>query len=87
MKELILLLVTSPIILVGYYIWTKVDKLVWQNKKAGNKELELKAPTAVRMTGGMSIIEINREIEKFRQDHENFVIILTNEDEEDKANK
>ena len=87
MKELILLLVTSPIILVGYYIWTKVDKLVWQNQKAVNKELELKAPTAVRMTRGMSIIEINREIEKFRQDHENFVIILTNEDEEDKANK
>ncbi|MEE1305080.1 MAG: hypothetical protein U0K68_08035 [Agathobacter sp.] len=56
--------------------------MVWQNNKAAKKELELKAPTAVRLTGGMSIVEINREIEKFRKEHENFVIILTNDDKE-----
>lgn len=82
MKELLLLLVISPLFILGYYVWTKVDRLVWQNNKAAQKELELKAPTAVRLTGGMSIVEINREIEKFRKEHENFVIILTNDDKE-----
>ena len=82
MKELLLLLVISPLFILGYYVWTKVDRLVWQNNKAAKKELELKAPTAVRRTGGMAIVEINREIEKFRKEHENFVIILTNDDKE-----
>ena len=40
------------------------------------KEMEKKKPLAVRLSGNMSLEEIDKEIDKFRKDHINFEIVL-----------
>ena len=47
-----------------------------ENERRMTKEMEKRKPVVVRLSGNMSLEEIDKEIDKFRKDHINFEIIL-----------
>ena len=57
----------------------KVDQFIYENEKRVNEEMKMREPSSVKISGDMSLIEIDREIDKFRQNHPNFEIILKEE--------
>lgn len=65
--------------LFGFYIMKKVDQFIYENEKRVNEEMKMREPSSVKISGDMSLIEIDREIDKFRQNHPNFEIILKEE--------
>lgn len=54
----------------------KVDQEIWENEKHMEEEIKRKEPSAVRLSGDMPLMEIDKEIEQFRENHEDFEIIL-----------
>lgn len=57
----------------------KVDQFIYKNEKRVNEEMKMRKTSSVKISGDMSLIEIDREIDKFRQNHPNFEIILKEE--------
>lgn len=53
-----------------------VDRFLLENERRMTKEMEKRKPVVVRLSGNMSLEEIDKEIDKFRKDHINFEIIL-----------
>ncbi len=80
MTDILLLVAIIPFFLAGFFIMKKVDRFVFENEKMIREEIKLKKPSSVRLSGSMSLIEIDKEIEKFRKSHPNFEIILRDED-------
>lgn len=76
MKDILLLLAVIPAFIFGYYIMKRVDLFICENEKRMNEEINLKEPSSVRLSGDMPLMEIDKEIDKYRKNHSDFEIIL-----------
>ena len=70
MENIIVVLVITAVFVFGYYVMRAVDRFLLENERRMTKEM------VVRLSGNMSLEEIDKEIDKFRKDHINFEIIL-----------
>ena len=76
MENIIVVLVITAVFVFGYYVMRAVDRFLLENERRMTKEMEKKKPLVVRLSGHMTLEEIDKEIDKFRKDHINFEIIL-----------
>lgn len=83
LNDILLILVIIPFFLFGFYIVKKVDRFIYDNEKRLSEEIKLREPTSVKLRGDMPLIEIGKEIDKFRQKHPNLEIILKDETTDD----
>ena len=60
----------------SFCFWILCDRFLLENERRMTKEMEKRKPLVVRLSGNMSLEEIDKEIDKFRKDHINFEIIL-----------
>ena len=81
MEDILLIVVVISFFIFGYYIMDKIDFFIAENTERRYKETQIKGTSSVRISGDMPLVEIDREIDKFRQTHPNFEIILRDESE------
>ena len=79
MKEILLFIVVISFFIFGYYIMNRIDLFIAENRERRYKDTQIKGPSSVKISGDMPLIEIDKEIDKFRQTHPNFEIILRDE--------
>ena len=80
MQDVLLLIEVVPFFLFGFYIMKKVDAFIYENEKNKYEEIEVKEPSSIIISGDIPLIEIDQEIDEFRQKHQNFEIILKEKD-------
>ena len=79
MKDILLLIAVISFFIIGYHIMNRIDFFIAENREKRYKETQIKNPSSVKIPGDMPLIEIDKEIDKFRQTHPNFEIILRDE--------
>lgn len=75
-RDIILLASVLGIFAFGFFLTTRLDKLLDANRKAIEKENEIEEPSCVMLTGDMSDEEIAVEIRIFREKHKKSYIVL-----------
>lgn len=76
MEELLLFIVVIPFFIAGYYLVKKVDVFLDTSKYNTENDADCREADSVIIPGEKSLIEIDQEINSFRQKHEMFDIIL-----------
>ncbi len=79
MFVVVLIIFLLFLFLYGLYIMNKVDRFIYENQKAKKDEIVLKGPSSVKIAGNIPLKEIDKEIDKFKQTHPNFEVILREE--------
>lgn len=79
MEDILLIVAVISFFIFGYYIMDKIDFFIAGNTERRYKETEIKGPSSVKISGDMPLIEIDKEIDKFRLSHPHFEIILRDE--------
>ena len=74
--SIILILAMSGVFAFGYYLMTKLDKFLDENRKAIEKETESREPSCVMLTDSLTDEEILEEIRRFRKLHEDINVLL-----------
>ena len=77
MAELLLIVSLLGIFAFGFYIISRLDRFLGENRKALLKESESREPSEILLPHGLSDSEILSEIRRFRETHENVDIILS----------
>ncbi len=72
--SIILILAMSGVF--GFYLMTKLDKFLDENRKAIEKENESREPSCVMLTNSLTDEEIFEEIRRFRKRHEDINVLL-----------
>ena len=72
--SIILILAMSGVF--GFYLMTKLDKFLDENRKAIEKENESREPSCVMLTNSLTDEEILEEIRRFRKRHEDINVLL-----------
>ncbi len=80
LENIVVIIAIIPVILFGFYIMKSVDKFLYENNRYRIKEVKIKEPSSVRLSGNLPLMEIDKEIFKFRQNHPDFEIILRAEE-------
>lgn len=79
MKDILLLIAVISFFIYGYHIMNDLDRFIAENREKRYKKIEISGPSSVKISGDMPLIEIDKEIDKFRQTHSHFEIILREE--------
>lgn len=74
--NIILILAMSGVFGFGFYLMTKLDKFLDENRKAIEKENESREPSCVMLTNSLTDEEILEEIRRFRKLHEDINVLL-----------
>lgn len=74
--SIILILAMSGVLGFGFYLMTKLDKFLDENRKAIEKENESREPSCVMLTNSLTDEEILEEIRRFRKRHEDINVLL-----------
>ena len=74
--SIILILAMSGVFGFGFYLMTKLDKFLDENRKAIEKENESREPSCVMLTNSLTDEEILEEIRRFRKLHEDINVLL-----------
>ena len=74
--SIILILAMSGVFVFGFYLITKLDKFLDENRKAIEKEDESCEPSCVMLTNTLTDEEIWEEIRRFRKRHEDINVLL-----------
>ena len=74
--SIILILAMSGVFGFGFYLMTKLDKFLDENRKAIEKENESREPFCVMLTNSLTDEEIFEEIRRFRKRHEDINVLL-----------
>ena len=77
MTELLLIVSLLGIFAFGFYLMSRLDRFLEENRKALLKENESCEPSEVSLPHGLSDSEILSEIHRFRETHGNVDIILS----------
>ena len=77
MAELLLIVSLLGIFAFGFYLMSRLDRFLEENRKALLKENESCEPSEVLLPHGLSESEILCEIHRFREKHEKVDIILS----------
>lgn len=74
--SIILILAMSGVFAFGFYLMTKLDKFLDENRKTIEKENESCEPSCVMLTNSLTDEEILEEIRRFRKRHEDTNVLL-----------
>lgn len=77
MAELLLIVSLLGIFAFGFYLMSRLDRFLEENRKALLKENEFREPSEILLPQGLSESEILCEIRCFRETHGNVDIILS----------
>ena len=77
MAELLLIVSLPGIFAFGFYLMSRLDRFLEENRKALLKENESREPSEILLPQGLSESEILREIRRFLKTHGNVDIILS----------
>lgn len=77
MAELLLIVSLLAVFVFGFYLISRLDRFLEENRKALIKENESCEPSKVLLPHGLSESEILCEIRRFRETHGNVDIILS----------
>ena len=77
MAELLLIVSLLAVFVFGFYLMSRLDRFLEENRKALLKENESCEPSKVLLPHGLSESEILCEIRRFRGTHGNVDIILS----------
>ena len=75
-RDIVLVVSVLGVFVFGYFLMTRLDKFLNENRKAIEKENEKKEPTCVLLTEEMSDEEIVTEIKRFRDKHAGARLVL-----------
>ncbi len=75
-RYIVLIIAVLGMFVFGYFLMTRLDKFLDENRKAIEKENEKKAPSCVMLTEELTDEEITEEIRRFRSKHEGTRVIL-----------
>lgn len=75
-RDVILILSVLGIFLFGFYLMTKLDKFLGENRKMMEKENEKCKPSCIMLGEKLSDEEIAEEIQRFRNEHEKSCVLL-----------
>lgn len=77
MAELLLIVSLLGIFAFGFYLMSRLDRFLEENRKALLKENESREPSEILLPQGLSESEILCEIRRFRETYGNVDIILS----------
>ena len=77
MAELLLIVSLLAVFVFGFYLMSRLDRFLEENRKALLKENESCEPSKVLLPHGLSESEILCEIRRFRETHGDVDIILS----------
>ena len=77
MAELLLIVSLLGIFAFGFYLMSRLDRFLEENRKALLKENEFREPSEILLPQGLSESEILCEIRRFRETHGNVDFILS----------
>ena len=77
MAELLLIVSLLGIFAFGFYLMSRLDRFLEENRKALLKENESHEPSEILLPHGLSDSEILSEIRRFRETHGTVDIILS----------
>ena len=77
MPELLLIVSLLGIFAFGFYLMSRLDRFLEENRKALLKENESREPSEILLPQGLSESEILFKIRRFRETHGNVDIILS----------
>ena len=77
MAELLLIVSLLAVFVFGFYLMSRLDRFLEENRKALLKENESCEPSEVLLPQGLSDSEILSEIHRFRETHGKVDIILS----------
>ena len=77
MAELLLIVSLLGIFAFGFYLMSRLDRFLEENRKALLKENESREPSEILLPHGLSDSETLSEIRRFRETHGNVDIILS----------
>ena len=77
MAELLLIVSLLGIFAFGFYLMSRLDRFLEENRKALLKENESRELSEILLPQGLSESEILCEIRRFRETHGNVYIILS----------
>ena len=83
MAELLLIVSLLGIFAFGFYLMSRLDRFLEENKKALLKENESREPSEILLPHGLSDSEILSEIRRFRETHGTIDIILSDGKEDE----
>ena len=77
MAELLLIVSLLAVFVFGFYLISRLDRFLEENRKALLKENESREPSEILLPQGLSESEILCAIRRFRETHRNVDIILS----------
>ena len=83
MAELLLIVSLLAVFVFGFYLISRLDRFLEENRKALLKENESREPSEILLPQGLSESEILCEIRRFRETHGNVDIILSDGKEDE----
>ena len=83
MAELLLIVSLLAVFVFGFYLMSRLDRFLEENRKALLKENESREPSEILLPQGLSESEILCEIRRFRETHGNVDIILSDGKEDE----
>ena len=83
MAELLLIVSLLGIFAFGFYIISRLDRFLGENRKELLKESESREPSEILLPHGLSDSEILSEIHRFRETHGTVDIILSDGKEDE----
>ena len=75
-KDIVLIASILGVFAFGYFVTGRLDRIIYENRKAIAKEDEVKAPTCIMLAEDMTDEEITDEILRFRKDHKSSRMVL-----------
>ena len=75
-EDVILILAVLGIFILGFYLMTKLDKILEENRRVIEKKNESCEPTCIMLTETVTEEELVDEIRKFRSRHKEACILL-----------
>ena len=79
MRDVLLIIVLITLISFGFYIMNKMGEFIDESRSYQQIKKKLIKSSSVKMSGNTPFIEIYKEIEKFKNSHDDFQIILKDE--------
>lgn len=82
MKNAVLVVALIVMAVLGYWLMTKLDKLMEKNAEATSKkdsvsfEGETDSASCIMLTNELTDEQVNEEVKRFRRNHENFRIVI-----------
>ena len=83
MAELLLIVSLLGMFAFGFYLMSRLDRFLEENRKALLKENESREPSEILLPQGLSESEILCAIRRFRETHRNVDIILSDGKEDE----